>query len=269
MSVARVLTFAPMIDSETVRLLLRHYRVDYVEDDRLFGWVSLLTLFHGGYGRVPLVYGGGFTVSGPLALAQHCDAALDEPAKLLPTLAPLAATVMADWQTYNDGLGTDAAVFAYFHLMPERSLMAPIFAEPVPPGERRALRWAYPFLNALFTMGLRLSPQRARDAADGIRRAFDATDRRIADGRQHLCGDRLTLGDIALAAAAAPLLLPAGYGAKMPPVDATPAPMKLLIHELREHPTAAFVDRFYREQVLADDVTPPMESLRTTPAVRS
>ncbi len=44
----RLLTFAPMIDSELARLLLSHYRVLYVEEDHLFGWVSLLTLLRGG-----------------------------------------------------------------------------------------------------------------------------------------------------------------------------------------------------------------------------
>lgn len=247
----KVLTFAPMVDSETVRLLLRHYHLAYVEEDHLFGWASLLTLFHGGNGKIPLVCGGDVTVTGPLPLAQHFDATLAEEAKLIPTVSPLAQKVTTDWIAYNTGLGTDVAVFAYFHLMPQRKLMQPIFAEPVPPGERRALPWAYPMLNFLFKVGLGLSPQHAENAATGIRRVFDDTDRRIGDSRRYLCGDRLTLGDIALAAAAAPLLLPAGYGAKMPPVDAMPAPMKLLIHELREHPTAAFVDRLYAEDFAA------------------
>jgi hypothetical protein len=49
-----LLTFAPMVDSETSRLLLAHYGIAYRESDHLFGWVSLLTLLHGG-GLVPLL----------------------------------------------------------------------------------------------------------------------------------------------------------------------------------------------------------------------
>lgn len=245
----RVMTFAPMIDSETVRLLLRHYGIAYVEEDHLFGWVSILTMLAGGGPAIPFVKGGGLKLTGPFPLAQQCDAKLAEADKLIPTIGPLAGAIAADWKRFNGDLGTDVAVFAYFHLMPERAQMQPIFADPVPRCEAWALSWAYPLLNFLFKMGLKLSPDHAAQAETNIRAVFDEVDQRIKDGRRHLCGDRLTLGDVAFSASSAPLLLPDGYGAKMPPLEAMPAPVKRLAHELREHPAAAFVDRFYREQV--------------------
>lgn len=244
-----MLTFAPMVDSETTRLLLRHYGIPYGERDHLFGWVSLLTLLHGGYGAVPLVYRPGMRLTGPRPLADRCDAALPAGARLVPPERDAARQVEADWATFNGGMGADTAVFAYFHLLPARALMSPIFAAPVPPREARLTPAVYPVLSLLFRALLRLTPARAAQAADNIRAAFDATDRRIADGRPYLCGDRLTLGDIALAAASAPLLQPPGYGAKMPPVEAMPAAVTDLVRELRTHPTATFVDRLYREQL--------------------
>jgi glutathione S-transferase len=159
----------------------------------------------------------------------------------------LAAQVEADWATYNGQLGADAAVFAYFHLLPARAAMAPVFAAPVPPGEARLTPRAYPLLRFLFTALLRLSPARAEAAAGRIRALFDETDRRIADGRPYLCGDRLTLGDIALAAASAPLLLPRGYGAAMPALAAMPPAMAEMVGALRATPTAAFIQRLYSE----------------------
>jgi hypothetical protein len=57
----------------------------------------------------------------------------------------------------------------------------------------------------------------------------------------------MTLGDIALAAAAAPLLLPKGYDTPMPTLEQMPAAMRALNGELRDRPTAAFVERFYAE----------------------
>jgi glutathione S-transferase len=234
-----------MVDSETSRLLLRYYGVDYEERDRLFGWVSMLTFFHGGYGRVPLLYGAGCRLTGPWAIVEHFDPALPPDRRLAPADGPLAAQVKADWDMFNGQIGADTAVFAYFHLLPRRDLMAPVFAAPVPPGEARLTPTVYPLLAGLFRMLLRLSPERAAAAQARIRRIFDATDKRIADGRAYLCGDRLTLGDIALAAASAPLLLPDGYGAKMPPVEAMPAPVPEFIAELRARPTGGFVQRLY------------------------
>ncbi len=74
---------------------------------------------------------------------------------------------------------------------------------------------------------------------------FDKTDARIRDGRSYLAGDRLTLGDLALAAAAAPLLLPRGYGAPIPPLESMPPAYAKIVEEMRQHPTAAFVQRIY------------------------
>jgi hypothetical protein len=48
-----MLTFAPMVDSETTRFLLSHYRLAYREERHIFGWASVLTFLYGGYGSDP------------------------------------------------------------------------------------------------------------------------------------------------------------------------------------------------------------------------
>lgn len=241
----QMLTFAPMVDSETTRLLARYYRLAVEERDHLFGWVSLLTLLHGGRGLIPLVYGKGVRATGPWAVAQHFDARLPAGNRLVPCEAPLSIQAEADWARFNGKLGTDVAVFAYYHLLPARSLMAPIFAAPVPAGEARLVPAVYGLLRGAFTLALKLSAKRATAAAAHIRSCFDMTDRRIADGRPYLCGDRLTIGDVALAAASAPLLQPRGFGTVMPPLDAMPAPVRTLVEELRARPTARFIQGLY------------------------
>ena len=91
-----MLTFAPMVDSECTRLILSHYRIPFKERDHIFGWSSLLTLFHLAYGRIPLVYGKGIRATGPRRLVDKLDPRagdrrllpLDPPRRLLtlPTL---------------------------------------------------------------------------------------------------------------------------------------------------------------------------------------
>lgn len=242
-----LLTFAPMVDSECSRLLLRYYGVGYRESDHLFGWVSVLTLFHGGYGQVPLLYRRGLRVTGPRAIAERLDADLPPARRLIPAKGPLATEVEAHWQTYNGGIGADAAVFAYHHLLPARQVMQPIFAAPVPRFQAKLLPVVYPLLRGLLALLLRLSATRAADALGRIRATFDKTDALIADGRLYLAGDRLTLADIGLASASAPLLLPPGYGAKMPAPEEMPEPLRAAVAELRARPTGAFVKRLYAE----------------------
>jgi glutathione S-transferase len=240
-----LLTFAPMVDSETSRLLLAHYDASYVERDHMFGWVSLLAMLHGGGAFIPYLYGGGLKLTGPRPIADHFDPALPEPSRLIPADAALSAQVEADWKTFNGQMGADTAVFSYFHLLPERKLMSPIFADPVPPIEALLTPILYPVLRMAFTKLLHLSPEAAAAAEARIRSTFADTDKRVADGRPYLCGERMTLGDIGLAAASAPLLLPPGYGAKMPPIEAMPAPVAALMRDLQQSPTGGFVKRLY------------------------
>jgi len=240
----RLLTFAPMIDSETTRLVCRWYGVEFVEDDHLFGWVSLLTLFHGGYGRAPLLHGGGLRLNGPRPVVDHFDP-LAAPSRRLLQTGIQAAGIEADWGAYNGPLAVDVAVFTYFHLLADRSLMTPIFAAPVPTTEAWLTPRVYPLLRGLLSLLLQLKPDRAAAAGDRIRTLFAAIDRRLGDGRSFLRGERLTLGDIAFAGAAAPLLQPSGYGALMPSVPAMPSPVRTMIDTLRGNATASYVERVY------------------------
>lgn len=240
-----MLTFAPMIDSETCRLLLAHYGIAYREDDHLITIASLLAQIRSGATVLPLVTGPGTKVASPYALTQWGDAKVANPFKLIP--ADLASDVATDWQTYNGGMGAAVAIYAYYHLLPHREVLLPMFARPVPWWEGLALHLTYPLMRMLFTAKLKLTPEGAASAADNMLVLFDHTDKRIADGRPYLCGDRLTLGDFALAGTTAPLLMPPGNHTGMPAPETLPEPVRTRCLELRQRPTAAFVDRLYRE----------------------
>jgi glutathione S-transferase len=241
-----LLTFAPMVDSELSRLVLAHHDVTYQERDHLFGWASLLTLFRGGYGRIPLLHGGGFRATGPLKIAARLDERAPAERRLLSTDGPLAAQVAADVRSYNGPLAIAVARFAYFHLLPERELMTPVFQAPVPPREARAMPHVYRPTRLLFRLLLRLGAERVADARAHVVETFAALDRRLDDGRDYLDGDRLTLADLAVMASAAPILLSEGYGAVMPPPECLPPPLRALREELIGTLTAAWVQRRYR-----------------------
>ena len=242
-----MLTFAPMVDSELTRLLLRHHGVAHREVDHLIPLVSLLTLFHGGRGLVPLLYGNGLNLTSPRPIAEHFDPLAPPERRLIPAEPELARQVEADWVTFNGEMGADAAAFAYFHLLPCKKLMVPVFKAPLRPFEAALTPLLYPVMKLMFKLVLKLGPASAEAAHARIRATFDATDKRIADGRPFLTGDRLTLGDLALAAASAPFLQPSGYGAKMPPIAQMPDAMRTFVEELRRTRTATFVQRLYSE----------------------
>lgn len=240
-----LLTFAPMIDSELCRLLLDHYGVRYGERPHLFGWASLLALRHGGTGRIPMLYGRGLRLIGPRALVDHFDRTCAGARRLVPARQPLRTRVQADWERFNGELAAHTAVVAYFHLLPPRDLLMEPFSRGIPAWEASLTRPCYPLLRGLFTLLLRLSPGRAADALIRVRLILDQTDARLADGRSYLTGETLTLSDLALATAAAPLLLPPGYRAPIPALERMPTAMQAIVGEMRRRPTARFVERLY------------------------
>jgi len=243
----RLLVFAPMIDSEFARFILRHYGVAYAEEPHLFGWASLLALFRGMTFQIPLLTGAGPALGGPERIAAHFETIVPPEKRLIPEDGMLAAQVAADMQRFHGTLGDQTGVIGYYHLLPERALMMEPFTRGIPAGEARVLARIYPAFAGLFKLLLRLNPAHAAEALDQTRILFEEVDRRLADGRAFLVGDRLTLSDLALATAAAPVLLPPNYGSPMPPFDAMPSALKAIVLELRQHPTAKYVERIFRD----------------------
>jgi glutathione S-transferase len=156
--------------------------------------------------------------------------------------------VESDWILFNNTLAFATASFAYYYLLPHRDRMILPLTEGVPAIERKAVERAYPIFSGLLRLLLRLSLNKARQALAQIRTTFDSVDARLADGRKFLVSNRLTLSDLAFSVAAAPVVLPAGYGGPMPSFDEMPSEVQVVVTEMRSHPAGAFALRIYEEQ---------------------
>jgi len=239
-----LLTFAPMIDSEAARLLLAWYGVEYRERNRLFGWVSLLTLLHGGFGRIPLLYGDGKAMSEPRDIVRRFDAEAGA-RRLVPVDPDLQKQVEDAWKRFNWTVGWDTAGLAYHHLLPRSALMRASWGAPISALGRATLPLSYPLLAWLFTSGLKLNDANAAAMLERVRRMLDEVDDVLADGRRFIGGDMMTLADIGLATACAPIVVPPHYARQLPPIDALPIPLRDLIAETRARPVAKLVARVY------------------------
>ncbi len=191
-----LLTFAPMIDSETSRLVLRHYMVDYREEPHAPVWGSALALLRAGSVQVPVLYGNGLRLAGPRAIIDRFEAVQPPGRALLPADPGLRATVEADWDLFHGTLADKTALLAYYHLLPHPDILIEPFTRGIPASEVPAVRMAYPLLRRFLTTALRLTDANARDALRQIRAIFDQTDARVGDGRRTLLGERLALGDL-------------------------------------------------------------------------
>lgn len=243
---ATFITFPPSLDCELGRFLLGHYRVAYLEEPHALLFSSLASLRAAWTPVFPVLRGPSVRLTTVRAIVNHYDPLCDRDRQLVPRDGGRARST-ADWAAFRLSLATQVAVFAYHQLLPERSLMAGPLSFGAPALEVRAVNRSYPLFSGLLSALLRITAARAGAALDATRRAMDAVDARLLDGRPYLLGDRLTLSDVTFAVAMAPLVLPATYSAFLPPLAAMPSEMKMVVAEMREHPGGRFALRVYRE----------------------
>jgi glutathione S-transferase len=187
-------------------------------------------------------------IAGARTIIDWSEARCAPARRLVPAGPAQAATVERLWHRANDDLAAATAAFAYFHLLPHRDIMIMPLSRGAPGWEVFATRLAYPVFRGFIGKVLGLGEAKAAASLATIRTVFAECDALLADQREFLTGDRLTLADIAMATAAAPLLLPEGYGAPIPALAQMPPVLQDLIGTLRRTRTAGFVQAVYRQR---------------------
>lgn len=260
---ATLITFPPSLDCELSRFLAAHYRVDYREERHTLIFSSFYTLKAGATVVFPLLYGPSYQLTTVRQIVDRFDPMAPAELKLLPSGADRAG-VEADWKTFNDTLAFATAIFGYYHLLPHAEIMVRPLSEGAPDAEVRAVKSAYPLFAGLLRILLVLTSGRAAQALTRARGVFQAVDDRLADGRAYLVGDRLSLSDVAFAVAAAPLVLPDGYGGPLPTFEEMPSELRAAIVETRSRPAGKLAQRIYRDHRADGAARQSVASVTTT-----
>lgn len=142
-------------------------------------------------------------------------------------------------------MGVGTVHWAYYHFLQHKKVVWPSLTTGVPWWEKAFLTVGYGVIKSKMDKGLGLGPQDAEKALDTVRRAWDETDERLADGRRFLAGDRLTLADLAFSTSGAPMVLADGYGGHLPRLEDCPNTMQPVISDLRARPSGMFIQRIY------------------------
>ncbi len=246
MSDPTLITFPPSLDSELSRFLLGHYQIPHREQRHVLILSSFATLWHGYTVRFPLLYGGSYRLNTVRRMIDYFEPLSPADRKLLPANDD-PEQAKADWNYFNNTLGTATAVFGYYHLLKHREIMITPLSDGAPEFEVSAVRVAYPVFAGFLRVALRLTAGRAEKALGEIRKVMQTVDERLSDGRPFLMGDHFSLSDIAFAVAAAPAVWPDEYGGKLPSLVDTPPAVQNAVAEMREHPAGQFALRVYRD----------------------
>jgi glutathione S-transferase len=144
--------------------------------------------------------------------------------------------------------GPDGRLWLYHGTLPVVRKMGKYVLEGVPAWERAAFYAGGPLVGFGLRRFLGIDDATAVEAHERVVKVFDDVGERLADGRSFLFGDAFSAADLTFAALAAPMLVPAGYGCPLPPLDLMPEPMRAEVVRLRATPAGQFADRLYAEE---------------------
>jgi glutathione S-transferase len=156
--------------------------------------------------------------------------------ELYPKDPDRAAQVRLLESDFDTRLGPHSRCWMYQQLRKRRDLAIAYGCTGIPAWERATLRLSYPVLIAIVARVLDVTPAKAAESELEVRAVFDAVAERLSDGRRYICGEEFTAADLTFSALAAPVLMPAGYGVRLPQPEELPAYAAEVVRELRAHP---------------------------------
>jgi glutathione S-transferase len=168
--------------------------------------------------------------------------------KLVPADPEGAAAGAAAWPEYSIKLGEAVRNWAYFHFLPTRNAMMPVFMRGIPMLEKPLLFLTYPLVAAVLRSQLGLSQSAADAGLAIVGQMCDALEKTLADGRPYIRGDKFTICDLLFAVNAAPMVLSDEYGGALPAFSATSSEVQRVVTEYRARPAGKYILRMYREE---------------------
>ncbi|MEM0923628.1 MAG: glutathione S-transferase C-terminal domain-containing protein [Pseudomonadota bacterium] len=142
-------------------------------------------------------------------------------------------------------MGNGVVNWAYFELMKDKSLVWDSFTTGVPLVERLAVRFGYSWIKGKMEEGLGLNEETAAKGLEAAHAGFDRADALLADGREWLAGDRMTIGDLSFATTGAPMVMEPKYGGHLPAFEALPSGLQKIVQSFRDRPAGKFVQKMY------------------------
>ncbi len=243
----QVVSFPPSNDCDLASWVLKRYGVDHRETMHTLGFLQIKSKLVGGTGKFPTVYKDKSVFNSLDEVLAHFEPLADAERKLFPADEAQNAEVKKLWDDFHNNLGYAGAKWAYAYLLPIRSIMVGPFSYECPWYEKTAVRLLYGLLARVLRRGLKITPETPETALQVITETFDRVEAMLADGREFLVGDRLTIADIGFAAMAMPAVWPPQFGGASPDFDQLPTALRDHVIALRERPAGQFALKMYRE----------------------
>ncbi|GIW70487.1 MAG: hypothetical protein KatS3mg102_0029 [Planctomycetota bacterium] len=202
----------------------------------------------GGGRTVPVLVAEGEVFADSTLIVRYADRHLPAALRLVPEEAPLRAEAERLERRFDRDLGPHTRRWAYYHLLPRRELCERMLRHGVPAAERALMRSLFGPARWLMRRAMRIDPAAAARSWARIEEVFGEVQALLAGGRRYLLGERFTVADLAFAALASPVLLPAGYPVPLPALGQLPPAMREGIEQLRARPAGRFALQLYAQE---------------------
>ncbi|MEO8495436.1 MAG: glutathione S-transferase C-terminal domain-containing protein [Planctomycetota bacterium] len=243
----QVLSFPPSNDCDLACWSLEHYGISYRDARHTLPWLALKAKSAGGKGDFPTVANGKVALNNLDEVFDYFEPRVPADKRLLPEDGGQQAEVKKLWEGFHKQIGYAAAQWAYYYLLPSRSLMAAPFAAGCPWYEKLWVQLTYPLLAGVVRKGIGITGQTLETAMPVILSTLDDVDKLLSDGQPFLVGDRPTIADFGFAAMAVPLIWPPEFGGALPEFERIPSVMKDKVLEWRQRPSGLFTLRMYKD----------------------
>jgi glutathione S-transferase len=221
--------------------------VPYIEECHAPVFNVLAARRYGGSSIVPLLDTGEKVLLNARAVVECYEARAPLQQKLFPPDPAKQAEARTLFDFLFDTFGVAVRAWAYAYILPLRNTTADAWVDRVPTWERLGVHVLYPLLARALRNNLNIGPDTIAQEQKTIESALHQMDVRLADGRRFLVGDSFTAPDLALAALAAPIILPSQYGGPMPRLDQLPDAMRIPVERWRSRPVGQHILRVYKE----------------------
>jgi len=232
---------------ELARWVLDRQRIPYIEECHAPVFAEWATQRYGS-NVVPVLDTGEAILLDARTVVDYYETRAPQNLKLYPCDSVTHAETRQLFDFLFDTFGVAVHVWACASTLSLRSSTIPLWVDRANWWEQLAVSAFYPWLatSERRTLGLRSGTIAEQQRI--IEAALTRIDERLADGRRFLMGDTLTAPDLALAAIAAPIILPPQYGGPQTLLDQLPAAMRSAIERWRARPTGQFILRLYAEK---------------------
>jgi glutathione S-transferase len=247
----RLITIGASHYCEKARWALQRTGFPFVEEMHPPILSTLATLRHGGKRTVPVLITENSVLADSTDILEHADRHAN--GALYGETKEERADAKELEDLYDRRLGPHTRRIVYWHLL-DAPAFKDVFAGGLTRGQNVAFRVFRPLLKATIRRGLGVTEKGAIKSRERVKEIFDGVEKRLADGRRYLLGERFTAADLTFAALAAPMLLPANYGYPLP-VE-VPSALQREVDELRATPAGVFGQRIY-----AEDRSSPSDTL--------